>query len=479
MTTKRTTSSGRRAGTVDAEHLEVARSITRRLLGATLEAKATDEFCVRIFGTQSHPEPVSREVFIENVVGYSNGPRLGGPMVIEFGSSSSISDSIDPKAMRESRISATRTAAYHALSDVHEEIERQSGMAPLSPPDRDDRFAPSPTTQICWLNHTMRTWADPSVVAEVSDDPNVASVDIPRRLRADVSGGGGHQAIGLTPEIIDRFGDGSGVTIAVIDTEVAARHPALKGRVVHRRNYTKESWGNPNKHATAIAGIIASSDLNFPGIARGVTIYNYKVLATNSFINSDDFAGSIAIQNALEDGMDAANCSWGAGPVGAIKSREALALDTAWETGMTVVKSAGNDGPGRPTMTTPADADGGIVVGATDLVGKSVEPYSSRGTAGNRAGPDCVAPGGSNDPDSSDHLDCALVSGGFGFAGAGTSYAAPMVTGLVALLIEKNPLVTPDELRDHIRATAVQIPRIAASTQGAGVVQAIPWPTTP
>jgi serine protease AprX len=49
------------------------------------------------------------------------------------------------------------------------------------------------------------------------------------------------------------------------------------------------------------------------------------------------------------------------------KSREAVAVDNAWALGMAVVKSAGNRGPGRATMTAPAEADGVVVVGATDI----------------------------------------------------------------------------------------------------------------
>lgn len=92
----------------------------------------------------------------------------------------------------------------------------------------------------------------------------------------------------------------------MIDSEVSATHPALAGRVVHRRNFTAEPWGNPDGHGTAVAGIVAADDPDNGGIAPGVTIYNYKVLATNRFLNGDDCGGSAAIQQALEDGADLA-----------------------------------------------------------------------------------------------------------------------------------------------------------------------------
>ena len=183
-----------------------------------------------------------------------------------------------------------------------------------------------------------------------------------------------------------------------------------------------------------MAGIIGANDPDNGGVAPEVTIYNYKVITPNHFMNSDDFAGGVAIQQALEDNVDIANCSWGAGPVEGTLSRVARTVDAASALGMTIVKSAGNDGPDANTMTTPADALTAIVVGATDIDGTAVQPYSSRGPAGTRPGPDVVAPGGT----AADPLMCCLVAGGFGDTGAGTSYAAPHITGLLALVLARS-----------------------------------------
>jgi serine protease AprX len=191
-------------------------------------------------------------------------------------------------------------------------------------------------------------------------------------------------------------------------------------------------------------------------------------MATNRFLNGDDFGGALALQQALEDGVDIANCSWGAGPVGPTLSREARAADTAWALGLAIVKSAGNAGPRAASMTTPADATGIIVVGATDLDGKEVQPYSSRGPAGAKPGPDVLAPGGA----SAAAIECCLVAGGFGDAGFGTSYAAPHVSGLLALLLQREPHLVPDQLRERLRAAAHALPGIGVDAQGAGLVQA-------
>jgi serine protease AprX len=250
---------------------------------------------------------------------------------------------------------------------------------------------------------------------------------------------------------------------------VALRHPALAGRVVHRRNFTAEGWGNPHAHGTAVAGIIAADDPGHGGLAPGAVIYNYKVLAGP--ISAEDFGGALAVQAALEDGAVVANCSWGAGPAGDGTSREARAVDEAWRLGMVVVKSSGNTGPGDGTMSSPADAAGVIVVGATDVEGESVQIYSSRGPVHTRRGPHLVAPGGSDTA----RIESCDVAGGFTPTGTpGTSYAAPHVTGMVALLAEKQPEWSPDQIREHLLGAADSIEGADEAAQGAGLAVLTP-----
>jgi serine protease AprX len=260
---------------------------------------------------------------------------------------------------------------------------------------------------------------------------------------------------------------GKGIIVAVIDGEVALTHPALKGRVVHKANFTDEPWGHPASHGTAVAGIIASSDSTFSGMAPGATIYSYKVLATNPVLTGTDFDGALAIQQALEDGAHIANCSWGAGPAGDGTSREARACDEAWASGLVIVKSAGNRGPGAQTLTTPADADGVIAVGATDKQGKAVQDYSSRGPAGTKSRPHLIAPGGIFQGVG---VTSCLIGGGFGDCGAGTSFAAPHVCGILGLLLERDPNLTPNELRDILLNACVPLDGVDVNTQGNGLI---------
>jgi serine protease AprX len=301
----------------------------------------------------------------------------------------------------------------------------------------------------------------------VAADPRLQRIDSTRRIEAEIHATGG--IIGAPRFREERGRSGRGIIVAVIDTEVAARHPAFQDRVVLKENYTEEPWGTPGRHGTAVAGIVAARSEQILGMAPDATVYNYKVIATNRFLNSDDFGGALALQQALEDGAHVANCSWGAGPAMDGLSREARACNAAWDLGMLIVKSAGNRGPGGGTLTTPADADGVIVVGATGRDGTSMGDYSSRGPTGHTPGrsrPHLVAPGGLPE----DGIHSCLVQGGFGDCGHGTSFAAPHVSGLLALLLEEDPNQTPDELREALLRLCTPLAGHDGNSQGGGVV---------
>ena len=242
---------------------------------------------------------------------------------------------------------------------MYDEVDRQSGMTALG-------GAPSPmghpratvlTTQMCWLNRSIRTWADPGIVAEVASKPSVQLSTCPaccgltalpcrvaRRLPAEIR----PDTTVTAPWAFERPRlDRPGIIVAVIDSEVAALHPSLVGRVVHRRNFTpNETWGNPARAWHRRGRHHRFRRRALPGVAPEAVIYNYKVLATNALLTPTISVARSLIQQALEDGAVVANCSWGAGPVGGGTSREARAVDAAWALGMLVVKSAGNRGPG-------------------------------------------------------------------------------------------------------------------------------------
>jgi serine protease AprX len=371
------------------------------------------------------------------------------------------------RILRQAAIEYVRDDFYRTAGPITAEVERSARNLFRSGPEAMvSSPTPSGVTEICWLNRSMRTRVDPRSLVEVAADPQVDGVDLPRRLEAEIGRTSGIVGATRFREEMDR--SGKGVVIAIIDSEVTLRHPALKDRVIHKQNFTNEAWGNAHEHGTAVAGIAAASDDDLVGMAPEATIYHYKVLATNPFLAADDFGGAVAIQQALEDGAHVANCSWGAGPVSGVKSREARAADAAWSLGLTIVKSAGNRGPGVSTLTTPADADGVVVVGATDREGNAVQDYSSRGPIpGGMERPHLVAPGGIS---GGRGIDSCLVGGGFGDCGAGTSFAAPHVTGLLALILEGEPDLTPNQQRKRLLSVCTPLDGFDVNEQGAGLV---------
>lgn len=457
------------------------RTKVKRLYGAALADKATDALCSSLVG----------EVLPESVAG---GPgRDGTVLELDYdqdlggGAGASPEDVGDIASLRSAHAALAEVAAQwptmhldigrtirqagvrrlreasHAAADpVVDALDRLGGG--LLGPAAESAARTAPVTQLCWLNGTMRSFADPRAVAEVADAPSVRRIDVPRRLEAELHGSS--ITVGAPAFRQTSGSTGKGIIVAVLDGEVSLHHPGLAPRVVHRNNYTAEPWGNPHPHGTAVAGFIAADGPVVQGVAPEATIYSYKVLAPAG-LGADDFGGAMALMHALEDGAHVANCSWGTPALTDGRSREARAFDTAWSLGLTIVKSAGNRGSDPGTVTAPSDADGVIVVGATNRAGTAVEDYSSRGPARSGAGrPHLVAPGGSH----GDGLVSLQVGGGTGDVTYGTSFAAPHVAGLIALLLEGDPELTPDALRDRLLACCTPLAGVPTDAQGAGLV---------
>jgi serine protease AprX len=365
-----------------------------------------------------------------------------------------------PQILRQIQLVTQRDEFYKTVAPLYAEIGKRSAGGRAR-----EVLGLRRVLDVCWLNETIRTATAATALAEVAPDNAIERIDVPRRLVKEMRLCG--PLVGA-PAFRTRTGkDGTGIVVAVIDGEVDATHKALAGRVMQKRNFTREPFGRPDSHGTAVAGIIGARDRRFGGIAPGVSILNYKIFAEDPALDSDDFDGALAIQQALEDGAHIANCSWGAGPAGDGSGREARAVDRAWSLGMVIVKSAGNAGPGGRTLTSPADAEGVIVVGATDRRGRAVQDYSSRGPAGSRERPHLVAPGGSD----VSGIETCRPGGRFGSAGAGTSFAAPQISGLAALLLDDDPNLLPEAVRATLISRCTRLSKVDGNMQGAGLIK--------
>jgi len=471
---------------MDKELLKKAKKWLKDQYGEAFAKKATDDFCIRAISDNALP---AAGAFAESLG--ASSPQTPPPGVImelkpqtvqkqaDLPKSTAVNKKINAfletlkadeevsinlqQVLRQQKMKTHREKIIKSIHPMNAFLERniERAFAQGTGSLRQQPYL----TKICWLNQTVRTIADKRSLAEIASDPQIAKFDVPKKLDREINETG--KTVFAT-QYRQKFPQtGKGIIVAVIDSEIALNHPAFGNRVLHRSNFTKEPWGNPDSHATGVAGIIGSEDATFSGMAPEATIYNYKVLATNSSLDSDEFQAFLAVQKALEDGAHLANCSWGVGPAGDGSGREARACDTAWELGLTLVKSAGNKGPGKATLTSPADAKGIIVVGATDKKGKKVQSYSSRGPlASGENRPHLLAPGGST---GAGILSC-LTSGNFGDIGMGTSFAAPHAVGLLALILEKNPSFSPDELRNFLLTLCGKLNGFSADDQGAGFI---------
>ena len=141
--------------------------------------------------------------------------------------------------------------------------------------------------------------------------------------------------------------DGTGITVAVIDTGVDFNHPDLlgwgeDGKVIGGYNFiqTNEPPLDNNGHGTQVAGVIAA-DGEIVGIAPKAKILAYKVSEDGEGVSSDLIIR--AIEKAVEDGADIINISLG---VNKTNSKIDRAVNDALENEVFVVTAAGNDGPG-------------------------------------------------------------------------------------------------------------------------------------
>lgn len=259
------------------------------------------------------------------------------------------------------------------------------------------------------------------------------------------------------PALWDLGLTGKGITVAVVDTGVDAGHPALAGAVLPGWNVIagNDQPHDGHGHGTHVAGIIASRDATWRGVAPGARILPVKVLDDGGWGTEE---GVIAgIEWAVEHGADVINLSLGA-EGGDGSSALARAVDAAVQRGVVVVAAAGNGGPWLMTIGTPGDSRFALTVGATDN-GRAVAEWSSRGPLlDGRTKPDLVAPG----------VDVTSTWPGGGFEMmAGTSMSTAHISGLAALLLEGAGRIDPLLLKEALRQTALDL-GYGPNTQGAG-----------
>jgi serine protease AprX len=308
--------------------------------------------------------------------------------------------------------------------------------------------------------------------------------------------------------------DGTGVGVAVIDSGIDAGHddltaPELPGgrRVVQFVDFVNGA-GQPYDdygHGTHVAGIVAGNGYDSnggrAGIAPGAHLVVLKVLDATGrgHISNVIAALDYAIQQRGALQIRVINLSIGSGVFESCETDLlTLAARHAVDAGIVVVASAGNAGRdpwGRTQyggITAPGNAPWVLTVGASSHMGTidraddTIAGFSSRGPTAidRRAKPDLVAPGvgieSLSAPGSvlfaskSNYLLNGTVPTSYlpYLSLSGTSQAAPVIAGTVALMLQANPALTPNAVKAILQFTAQVRLEYDALTQGAGFANA-------
>ncbi|GAA4665242.1 type VII secretion-associated serine protease mycosin [Streptomyces chumphonensis] len=269
---------------------------------------------------------------------------------------------------------------------------------------------------------------------------------------------------------------GAGVTVAVLDTGVDAGHPDLSGAVVEGKDMVglgaepgDEAWA---RHGTAMAGIIAGRGHGpdradgVLGVAPEATVLPVRVLLEEADPAREEArdaegGGALAegIRWAVDQGADVINLSLGDDSASAHPDpEEDAAVRYALRRGAVVVASAGNGGEDGDPVSYPAAYPGVIAVTAVDRYGERAPFSTSRWYATVAApGKDVVIA----DPDRRY------------YRGWGTSAAAAVVSGTVALVRSAHPELSPAQIKRLLADTADATPAGGRSDAlGTGVVDA-------
>jgi membrane-anchored mycosin MYCP len=300
----------------------------------------------------------------------------------------------------------------------------------------------------------------------------------------------GQRALGLSR--LGRLGTGATVRIAVIDTGVA-RHPLLAGRLVDGGDYVAGGTGlaDCDGHGTAVAGIAASaadSGTGFSGVAPTARVISIRQSSPSFTVPGQgerrEPAGDLstladAVVHAVDLDADVINISEVAcaAPNAPGAARLRAAVRAAVLRDVVVVAAAGNTGTGAPGEC-PSRPETGTVVypGWFDDDVLTVAAVGPDGLASRFSFPgpwvDVAAPG--------ERL-VSLAATGSGLTDQlaqvsarspieGTSFAAPAVAGLAALVRARYPQLTARQVMDRITATAAQRGAGRTDTVGYGVV---------
>jgi serine protease AprX len=349
-----------------------------------------------------------------------------------------------------------------------------------------------------------------AALTKLADSPLIARIALDRPVVGAMERTGA--TIGATAVRQETGYDGSGVGVAVIDSGVTSWHDDLTDsagaqRVRHFVDFVNGAVApyDDYGHGTHIAGIVAGNGFDSAGARSGIApAAHLIVLKTLDASGAGYVSNVIAALDYVVANKDAfnirvVNLSVAAGVYESYNTDPlTLAAKRAVEAGIVVVTAAGNHGRNVDGLdayggiTSPGNAPWVITVGAsshmgtTDRADDAVAAFSSRGPTAidHSAKPDIVAPGvgieSLSDPISALFttrmpylLSGTVLTPSLPYLSlSGTSMAAPVVSGTVALMLQANPTLTPNQVKAILEYTAQAYPNYDPLTEGAGFLNA-------
>ncbi|MDQ6705993.1 MAG: S8 family peptidase, partial [Acidobacteriota bacterium] len=316
-----------------------------------------------------------------------------------------------------------------------------------------------------------------SALQILSEDPDVAFISPNRSLKGmmDIPAATVNAAAAVAAGY-----DGKGIGVAVIDSGIRTMSELpnivyAAGNFMHSAYSPDDAWG----HGTHVAGLIGSNGEGtvYTGVVPNVNLISLRVLDRNGNGTDAGVIGAINAAISLKStyNIRVINLSLGR-PVFEAAAQDPLcqAVEAAWKAGIVVVVAAGNEGRnnssgtlGYGTIASPGNDPYVITVGAmkdnhtSTRTDDLIASYSSKGPTlfDHYAKPDILAPG--------NKVVSTMRSGAQllalypqnvvihnEYTLSGTSMATPLVSGAVVALIQKNPGLTPDQVKARLMKTA-------------------------
>ncbi|MCB8954319.1 MAG: S8 family serine peptidase [Ardenticatenales bacterium] len=382
-------------------------------------------------------------------------------------------DEVDLRPIRHLPQPLARRQALIATLQATAAAAQTSLLADLSArPDAEN-------VRSLWITNAVAARVSVATLAALSARPDIAQITdntprqyiqpndwLPRQSNITTTPEGGSWGINKVRAPLAWYGlgvDGSGITVAIMDSGVDAAHPALSANYRGRDGNDTTSWYDvidgsatpfdPFGHGTHVAGTAVGGE--GLGVAPGaewiaVRVFNEFGFASDSDIHMG-FQWLLAPNGDPALAPDVVNNSWGGAPT---DLQFMVDVEMLRDAGILPIFAAGNSGSFAGTISAPASYPDTLAVGATEPDDR-VAWFSSRGPSPitGQTRPGLVAPGV--------NILSTLPDGNYGL-NLGTSMATPHVTGAAALVLSADPSLTPfalaTVLTETVRPLAAPVP---------------------